>query len=111
MPFALAGLIGVFGAPARRLLGPSFAGRRQIDTGAACFGEADGDGLPRRARAMLALADLVDLVLHEFAGLRARRLAFTFVLPGFANDLLSWHESGSVWGLTRGSDRTRETMD
>jgi hypothetical protein len=93
---ALTDFIGIFGATSRRLLDASFSRRRQIDAGSARFGQTDGDGLLRRARAMLALADLVYLVLDEFAGLSACRFTGTLVLPGFANDFLSWHGSCSL---------------
>ena len=43
------------------------------------LGESDRDHLLRRASAVLALADVVDLLTHELACLRARRFALALV--------------------------------
>ncbi|MGY3653240.1 hypothetical protein ACVWW2_008531 [Bradyrhizobium sp. LM4.3] len=59
---------------------------------------------------MLALADLVDLVLDEFAGLRACRFAGTLVLSGFADDFLSWHRFSSLW-ISQGCLTATRKMD
>src|SRR5262245_45600638 len=53
--------------------------RRQLDACAPCLGEADGNRLLRRARAVLALAHVVDLFADELARLCARRLALPLV--------------------------------
>src|SRR5207237_5389472 len=50
-----------FAARALALAGQRYAG-------APGFRQADGDGLLGRARAVLALADVVDLLAHELAG-------------------------------------------
>src|SRR5437660_150674 len=47
----------------------------ELHAGAAGLGETDGDGLLRRARAVLAFADVVNLLADEFTGLRAGRLS------------------------------------
>src|SRR5437763_12418673 len=44
---------------------------------------------------MLAAADLVDLLVHEFAGLGARRLPRALVLPGFLDDVFLRHGCSS----------------
>src|SRR4051812_19459092 len=74
LAFALTGFIGIFGALARALLGLALLGWRQVDARAPRLGKSDGDGLLRRARAVLAVADFLDFFVHEFAGLRGRRL-------------------------------------
>jgi hypothetical protein len=58
------------------------AGRRpwQLDAGPSCLRETDGDRLFRRARAMLALADVKDLLADELAGLGRGRLSGTLRL-------------------------------
>jgi len=57
------------------------AGRRfrQLDASAPCLGEANGNRLFRRSRAVLAFTDVVDLFTHEFAGLGRRGLPRSFV--------------------------------
>src|ERR1051325_579885 len=69
--FALADLIGIFGALARALLDLALFGRWQVDACASCLRQSDGDGLLGRTRTVLATADLFDLLAHELAGLRA----------------------------------------
>ena len=54
--------------------------RREFHAGAARLGEPDGDGLLRGARAVLALAHVVNLLAHELSRLRGRRLALGLVL-------------------------------
>src|SRR5262249_35933934 len=66
---ALPGLIGVLRALACAALGRAPTRRRQVDAGAARLGQADRDRLLGRSRAMLAVANLVDLGAHEFARL------------------------------------------
>src|SRR5512147_1959802 len=66
---------------------PSLLGRRallrhrQIDAGTPRLRETDGDGLLGRTGAVLALADVVDLLADELAGLGARRLPLSLVAP------------------------------
>lgn len=44
------------------------------------FGQSDRDRLFGRARAVLALADVIDLLPHKFPGLRARRFSRAAIL-------------------------------
>src|SRR5438067_1701824 len=85
----LTGAVRRDGAAARsRRRGP-LLGRRQLDAGPARLGEADGDGLLGRARAVLALAHVVDLLPHELAGLPGGTLALATVASGpFERSLL-----------------------
>src|SRR5207253_8249805 len=52
---------------------------RQVHSRAPGLAEPDRDGLLRRPRAVLALADVVDLFVDELARLRRRALALTLV--------------------------------
>jgi hypothetical protein len=61
-----------FGLLARGLRRSVLIRRRQVDARAACLGQADRDRLLRRARTVLAFADVLDLLAHELAGLGAR---------------------------------------
>ena len=56
--------------------------RGQLHARPARLGETDRDGLLRRAGAMLALADMMNLFAHEFAGLRRGCLALSRLAPG-----------------------------
>ena len=56
--------------------------RPELHAGAPRLRKADRDGLLRRARAVLAFADVMDLFADELARLRARRLPGPLVLPG-----------------------------
>src|SRR5262245_34258281 len=90
----LARLISIFGAFPCALLDLAFLRRLEAHAGAPRLGEADGNGLLGRAGAVLAAADLVDLLAHEFACLRRRRLALALVLPGpFDRSLLRHRHS------------------
>src|SRR6267143_5827581 len=71
----LTGAVRRDGAAARSLRRAPLLRRRQFDAGPARLGEADGDGLLGRARAVLALTHVVDLLAHELAGLRGGTLA------------------------------------
>ena len=53
---------------------------RELHSGAARLRQADGNGLLRRPRAVLALANVVHLFAHELAGLRRRRLSLARIL-------------------------------
>jgi hypothetical protein len=72
---ALAGLVGVFRASAGPRFGFALARRGEIDAGATGLGQSDGDRLLGRPGAVLAAANLADLLMHELAGLRAPRLS------------------------------------
>src|ERR1700722_9594618 len=71
--------------------------RRQRHPRAAGLGEPDRDNLFRGACAVLAVADVVDLLTHELASLRARRLALPLVLRGTLTGLLVRHVVVLPW--------------
>jgi hypothetical protein len=81
LALVLARLVGVLRAPAGTLLGFAGARRRQVDTRAPRLGKADCNRLLRRPCAMLTAADFANFLVHEFARLRARRLAGALVAP------------------------------
>src|ERR1700750_823686 len=85
---ALAGLVGVFCASAGPRFGFALARRGEIDAGATGLGQTDGDRLLGRPGAVLAAANLADLIMHELAGLRARRFALALVVAGFLDGSL-----------------------
>jgi hypothetical protein len=60
----------------------SWLGGRQFDAGAARFGEADGDRLLRRSRAMFALPNVIDRLFDEFARLSGGRFSLALVSTG-----------------------------
>src|SRR2546421_6659555 len=74
---------GARGAPLRRRLEPH--------AGAPRLGQADGDRLLGRARAVLALPHVLDLLADELAGLRRRRLALPLRLMRSLDRLLLRH--------------------
>src|SRR6267378_5409443 len=85
----LTGAVRRDGAAARSRRRAPLLRRRQLDAGPARLGEADGDGLLGRARAVLALTHVVDLLAHELAGLRGGTLALAAVASGpFERSLL-----------------------
>src|SRR5207302_9950272 len=78
-----------------RLLRLAFLGRRQVDARTARLRQADRDRLRGRAGAMLALADVLDLLAHELAGLRAGRLALALVALRAFDGFLFGHRAAS----------------
>lgn len=78
--FALTYLLSVFGTFTRALLDFALLGRWQVDPSATGLRKADCDCLFCGTGAVLALANFVDLLMNEFARLRARRLSFSLVL-------------------------------
>jgi hypothetical protein len=56
--------------------------RWQLYPRTSCLRQADGNGLLRRARAVLPFANMVYLLANEFAGLRGGRLAGSLILMG-----------------------------
>jgi len=64
---------------------------RCADAGAARLGQADGDGLLGRPGAVLAFADVLDLLVYEGAGLRRWRLPLALGLAGFLDGPLFRH--------------------
>src|SRR5207244_1625659 len=104
--------------PARAGRRRSRAGRWQLDARPPRFRQADGDRLLRRARAVLALADMVDLLAHELARLRRGRLALRRILPGAPDRLLVGHgiascaddaSAGATWHLVAPHTRRAAT--
>lgn len=82
-----------FASLQRRFIG---ARRRKIDTGAACFGKSDCDGLFCGARAVLTASDMLYLLADEFAGLCRRSLTRFAVRTGSIECLLLWHAIPNV---------------
>src|SRR5205823_8757526 len=80
------------------------------------FRETDRNRLLRRARAVLAAADLADLLAHEFAGLGRCRFAFAVVPAGPLDGSFIWHgqislRSGSLQWSARLRDRVVTAPD
>jgi hypothetical protein len=76
--------------------GVPFPGRPEPDARSPRFRQADGDGLLRRPRAMLASADMPHLLTDELAGLGTRRFS---PVPGPSSALdrsFLWHHSSST---------------
>jgi hypothetical protein len=71
----------------------SFSGRRQFHAGPAGFRQTDGDGLFSRSRAMLAFANVLHLLAHEFAGLSGGRFTFTRILACSFDRFLFGHST------------------
>src|SRR6185312_15424092 len=87
LPFSIGARSATPGFLRRR----SFARRREFHSCPARLGESDGDGLFRIARSMFTLADIVNFLADEFAGLRARRLPLSFVSSRFSGCFFLWH--------------------
>src|SRR5207244_2940068 len=85
---ARVGPLGTLSGPFARL---ALLRRRQIDTGAPCLRQTDGDGLLGRTRSMLAFADVMHLLAHKLAGLCCRCLPLALVLARPLHCLLLWH--------------------
>ena len=99
LPFSLADLVG----PLRRLpgaaAGATLPGWLQGNPGPPRLGQADGDGLLRRARSVLPVPDVVHLLVNELPGRGRRALSFPEVLPRLLHGSLLGHdESSSVPG-------------
>jgi hypothetical protein len=93
-PSALAALTGAIRAlralpRARRRLTPSRW--LQLDACTARLGQTDCDGLLGRARTVLSLAHVLDLLAHELTGLRCGRLALPLGFPCTFQCLLFGH--------------------
>jgi hypothetical protein len=86
---ALAGTSRTRCATARRFRNGSIRWRRQIDTGSPSLRQPDRNGLLGRACSMLALAYVLDLLVHEFAGLGGRGFAFRLSFFARCNVALS----------------------
>src|SRR5438067_9027438 len=70
--------LGLFASRLRRR---SLLRRGKLDAGTAGLREADRDRLLRRPCAVLAFANVFDLLAHKFASLCGSRFSFPFVLP------------------------------
>src|SRR5207248_6497538 len=82
----------VAAGPGSHLLGsPPAFGRSELDAGAARFGKPNGNSLLRRARSVLALADVMHLFANKFARLSAGRFSLARVFVGAFQCLLLWH--------------------
>jgi hypothetical protein len=71
----------------------AFGGRTQRHASAASLGKTDGNSLPGRASAMLALANVVHFFAHKFSGLSRCGFALPSVTPGTFESLFFWHKS------------------
>jgi hypothetical protein len=85
--------------------GAGRAARRRFegDPRAPRLRQADGNRLFGRARAVLAVANVLHFFAHEFAGLRAWRFALTFVAAGAFQRSFFRHDS-SLFGISHSSD-------
>lgn len=93
--FALA---RAFGGIAHRLFphfgrGRSFFRRRQFHPGTPRFRKADRDRLFRRARTVLAFADVIHFLADKFARLGRRRFSFALVFAGPFHRFFFWHNT------------------
>src|SRR5438067_532206 len=79
------------GAGAHLLGGPATFGRSELDAGAARFGKPNCNSLLRRARSVLALANVMHLLANKFARLSAGRFALALILVCAFQCLLLWH--------------------
>jgi hypothetical protein len=75
---ALFGALAILGSLASGAIGTAFR-RFELDACAACFRQADCNGLLRGACPVFALAYVVNFLANEFAGLGRSRLAFACV--------------------------------
>ena len=103
-----------FALPRRLFLCPcrSRLRRREVDTGAPGLRQADRDRLFGRRGAMFSFAHVMDLLAHEFAGLRRGRLALPLVATRALQRLLFWHrhplhQCSMQDACLAGSDRSR----
>ena len=88
---AMTSCIVAGGALASSLRGLASARRRQLHARAARLGQTDCNRLPGRARSVLALADVIQLLLDELSRLRAGSLALALVPPRPLYCLFLWH--------------------
>jgi hypothetical protein len=66
-------------------------GRRELHAGAACLRQTDGDRLLRGARAVLAFANVLHFLSHEFPRLGRGAFALASVAAGSFNGLSVRH--------------------
>jgi hypothetical protein len=74
--------ISPLSAAATFLENPSPGRRRQLDSGAACLGESNGNSLFGGSGAVFARANMVHLFTDEHTGLSGRGFALGFFPPG-----------------------------
>src|SRR5579872_3668282 len=91
LALALTGFIGVFGALSRVLGCPAALRRRQIHSSTPRLRKPDCDSLFRRACAMIAMADCIDLRVNKLSGLGRRGFALSFILSRFLDGSLIRH--------------------
>ena len=65
---------------------------RKLHPGATRLRQPDGNRLLRGLRPVLPLSDVLDLLVHELAGLGARRLPLARILLRALDDILLWHD-------------------
>ena len=82
--------------------------RPQRNTGAARLGQAYCDRLPGRARAVLALTDVLDFLAYEFAGRGGGTLPLPEVAPGPLRGAFRWHVGSSAGGRTAIQHRSKK---
>jgi hypothetical protein len=87
-----------FGQVALRLLASagrnlSSARGRELDSGAARFGQSNGNGLLRGAGAMFTFANMMHLFADEFTGLCGWSFPLASVFFGAFECLLFWHNT------------------
>lgn len=99
--FSLSGFIGVFRALPGALLRFALRGWRKIHASAAGLGQPDSDRLLRRSCSMLALANPLDLLAHELAGLRARRFSLALVFLRSLDRFFARHSGRFPRGVCR----------
>jgi hypothetical protein len=95
------GVTAAFGRVARGLPASArgrFTRRRwKFHSSPAGLGQANGDGLPGRACAVLAFADVVYFFAHKFSGLSRRSFAFAFVFARPFECFFFRHDVPSRW--------------
>jgi hypothetical protein len=91
LALTLTRLIGVFRTLSRSLASLAALRRRQVDAGAPRFGQPNRDRLFSRARAMLAVANFVDLIADKFARLGRGGFAFMLIPARLFNGSLQRH--------------------
>jgi hypothetical protein len=107
---ALTGGIGVSRTLTRAGLGLAAPRRRQAYAGTPGLGKADGNGLLGRARTVCAAADLANLLVHELAGLRRRRLSRALRFAGLLDGSLLRHVTSSNGQRDPRCARSRESL-
>jgi hypothetical protein len=80
------------GLTAHAIRGFSATWRRQFDSRAPRFRQADGNRLLRRPRAMFAFADVMKFLAHKFASLGGRRFALPRIGPRPFDGSVFWHK-------------------